>query len=106
VRTARAACSGTVLRIGNAAWLERFERFLSRDPEPRERPDLRVGAFEERLGVELDDGARRLLLKLLKVKFGELSEETRGRVRPATDVELDTWTARVLTAGTLDEVFD
>ncbi len=51
-------------------------------------------------------GERKVLLKLLTLKFGEVSEETRQRLVAATTAELDTWTARVLTAGTLDEVFD
>jgi hypothetical protein len=51
-------------------------------------------------------GERKVLLKQLTLKFGAVSEGTRQRLVAATAAELDTWAARVLTAGTIDEVFD
>ncbi|MFI1462971.1 Rpn family recombination-promoting nuclease/putative transposase [Nocardia carnea] len=51
------------------------------------------------------EGEARVLLKLLAAKFGTLPAETVDRVRSADTDELETWTPRVLTATTLNEIF-
>jgi hypothetical protein len=43
-------------------------------------------------------------MQLLAVKFGPLPETARGVVHAASIERLETWTARVLTADTLDHV--
>lgn len=50
------------------------------------------------------EGRRTLLLKLLGVRFGGLSNAATARVNSADSTELDVWAERVLTAGTLAEV--
>lgn len=51
-------------------------------------------------------GQRRVLVRLLSTKFGaDLPEEIRSRVEQASPNDLDTWTERVLTAASLNEVF-
>lgn len=46
-----------------------------------------------------------LLMKLLRLKFGELDPETVQRLSDASEAELDRWAERVLTASDLSEVF-
>lgn len=50
--------------------------------------------------------ARSILLRQLQLKFGALSADVVERVGAAEEPELDRWSDRVLTATTLDEVFE
>jgi hypothetical protein len=50
------------------------------------------------------EGEAKLLLKLLGVRFGPLSDVTRARVQAATVEQLETWGERILSAATLDDV--
>jgi predicted transposase/invertase (TIGR01784 family) len=50
------------------------------------------------------EGEARLLLKMLGLRFGPLSDTTRARVESATIEQLDTWAERILTATTPDDV--
>lgn len=49
-------------------------------------------------------GERRLLLKLLRVRFGDLPQAALARVEEAELAQIERWGERVLTATTLDEV--
>jgi hypothetical protein len=49
-------------------------------------------------------GRAEALMQLLTLKFGPLPEAARGAVHAASIEELETWTARVLTADTVDHV--
>lgn len=49
-------------------------------------------------------GRAEALVQLLTLKFGPLPPAAAEAVHAATTDQLETWTARVLTAGTLDEV--
>ena len=49
-------------------------------------------------------GARNLLLKLLRTRFGALPEAAAARIQAADAAQLDVWAERVLTASTLDDV--
>ena len=40
----------------------------------------------------------------MTLRFGALSEATEGRIAAASEVELDRWVERVLTADTLQSV--
>jgi hypothetical protein len=51
-------------------------------------------------------GAARVVLQLLALKFGALSPEVERRVHEASKAELEAWTPRILTAASIDEVFD
>lgn len=57
-------------------------------------------------GIErgIEQGRADLLLKQLRLKFGDLPDEVRSRVRRASADDLDRWAAHVLTAGSLDDV--
>jgi hypothetical protein len=61
----------------------------------------------EQRGIELGKaaGERQLLLRLLRAKFGALPESVEARVNAAVEPELLTWSERVLTATSLDELF-
>ncbi len=45
------------------------------------------------------------LARLLTQKFGTLTEHHQDRIQHATTDELDTWTDRILTASTLEDIF-
>ncbi len=49
------------------------------------------------------EGRVTILLKLLALRFGPLSESAQSRIRDASDVQLDVVAERVLTAQTLEE---
>jgi predicted transposase/invertase (TIGR01784 family) len=51
------------------------------------------------------EGKVTLLLRVLTLKFGELSPETVQRVRAASEASLDSWSERFVTATALDDVF-
>ncbi|MEM9461539.1 MAG: hypothetical protein AAGF11_45665 [Myxococcota bacterium] len=51
------------------------------------------------------EGKADTLLTLLELKFGSSAPIPRQRIRDASLDELDQWTARILTAETLDEIF-
>jgi hypothetical protein len=54
----------------------------------------------------LQEGQVKLLRRQLEQRFGPLSELSLKRLQTAGDEDLDRWAGRVLTAGTLDEVFE
>jgi predicted transposase YdaD len=51
------------------------------------------------------DGEAAVLLRQLEARFGPLDEAVRARVRRATSDQRLDWATRVLTAGSLAEVF-
>jgi hypothetical protein len=51
------------------------------------------------------EGEVRLLLRLLRKRFGDLPGWAEERLRRASSAMLETWSERILTASTLDEVF-
>lgn len=51
------------------------------------------------------EGEAQMMLRLLRLKFGPLDPEIEGRVRSADPDRLLEWGERVLTAKTLQEVF-
>jgi hypothetical protein len=48
----------------------------------------------------------RSVLKLLRARFGPLSDATAARIHAADSTRLDAWFDRALTAATLDDVLD
>ena len=51
------------------------------------------------------EGELRVLLRLLRRRFGDLPGWAEERLRQASSAMLETWSERILTASTLDEVF-
>ena len=70
--------------------------------EEGERRGLVRGRVEGRVEGLLE-GQRKLLLKQLRARFGELTEAALARVNGADIAQLDIWAERVLSAPTLAE---
>jgi hypothetical protein len=88
---------------GEDAGQEYFER-VQRAVQPPGRKVV-MGAFmlfEDRKRLE---GARMLLLKQLRARFGELSELHVSRVDAASQEDVERWGVRLMTAATIDDVF-
>jgi len=51
------------------------------------------------------EALRDVLAKLLTLKFGGVSEEVRDRIQRANETEVSRWTERVLSASSVDAVF-
>jgi hypothetical protein len=90
---------------------------LSRDPKAQAlAEERRIGAYfyERSLRLAQEEGeargraerARSLLNKQLSLKFGALPDDVLARLEDAEDEELDLWAERILTASSLDEVFE
>ena len=62
-------------------------------------------AFFKLVFSQAERGRREALLRMLRKRFGELSEADVARVESARIPALDAWTDRVLTARTLQEVW-
>jgi hypothetical protein len=60
---------------------------------------------EEALARGRAEGKAELVLRLLSLRFGPLSDAVSERVHGAAPGLLDTWAEKVLTASTLDDVF-
>jgi len=52
------------------------------------------------------EGQRSVLAKQLRLKFGPLDSAAEARLADATPAQLDRWTERVLTAGSLEQIWD
>jgi predicted transposase/invertase (TIGR01784 family) len=76
---------------------QQFDKFLDRFGR---QEGLQQGRQEGR-----QEGERRLVLRQLRRRFGELPEALRERVEAAQCEELERWSDRLLSAGSLDEVF-
>jgi predicted transposase YdaD len=49
-------------------------------------------------------GEARVLLKLMRLKFGAVPDEVVARVEAASEAEIEQWAERILTAETLEAV--
>jgi flagellar biosynthesis/type III secretory pathway protein FliH len=65
---------------------------------------LREG-LEKGLEKGRAEGQRNLLAKQLKLKFGPLDAAAEARLAGASSAQLNRWAERVLTAGSLDEIW-
>jgi hypothetical protein len=63
----------------------------------------RVREESEQRGVQR--GEVRVLLRLLRLKFGEIPEDVRRRVEQADADTLLTWSERILTAERIEDIF-
>jgi hypothetical protein len=61
---------------------------------------------QEGLQKGVQEGEARMLLQLLRLKFGSLTPEIEERVGSANADSLLEWGARVLSAGTLADIFE
>jgi hypothetical protein len=67
---------------------------------------LREDALQQALKRGRNEGARSVLLRLLRDRFGELPETAVARIGAAGAEEIERWGERVLRAQTLAEVLD
>jgi flagellar biosynthesis/type III secretory pathway protein FliH len=94
---------------------------LSADPDARIRAEQReMALFSYELGLSRAhrdgiekgleqgrvQGQAELLQRLLTLKFGAVPAEVAARVASATDEEVARWAERVLSAKTLESVFE
>ena len=61
--------------------------------------------LDEGRALGLDEGKRAVVLRLLGVRFGLLPPSVEQRVKEASAGEFDAWAERVITAGSLEDVF-
>jgi hypothetical protein len=111
----RAKAVAEILRMPDDAWerktaeplLVHFEFVPSARATPEETMNIaeiqqQVEESRQRLQRR---GKREVLLKQLRIRFGELPEAAVARVEAAEPDELEVWVERVLTAKDLHEVF-
>jgi hypothetical protein len=88
--------------------LSEISERIPADASPLERM---VHSWARFLGARTDEerhvleGKAELLVGLLEARFGDIPEATRSRLLRAKDDEFRTWSRRVLSAASLDEVF-
>lgn len=80
------------------------ERLLEHEDLVMELPYLRR-IREEGHQEGWREGEAEMLLRLWRIRFGNLPTDTAARVHAAAPETLLHWSERVLTAATLDEVF-
>jgi hypothetical protein len=86
---------------------------MSADPEMRERAErlelemkfYQIGLAQERAQGR-HEGKVSVLVQLLSGKFGALATSIAERIASAAEPELNRWFERLLSATTLDTVFD
>ena len=84
--------------------LEEFETMLAENIDEWNRK-LREESLEQGVQQGVQKGEARILLRLLRLKFGPLSPEAEERVRSAAPDLLLQWSDRILTAESLEGVF-
>jgi len=80
------------------AWFEDYQRKVRNEARSEGRSE---GLEEGRI-----DGERRLLLRLLRARFGELPASAVARLETADMADIERWGERMFDAGTLEEVLD
>jgi hypothetical protein len=80
------------------AWFEEYER--------KQRIQILQEGRSQILQEGQNEGARRLMLRLLRARFGELPAAAVARVEAADTAALERWGERMFDAVTLDEVLD
>lgn len=84
---------------------ERGEADMEKSAQMLERRGHEKGR-EEGMREGKREGAREIVLRALRVRFGEASPATLERVEAATEVELQGWVDRLFTAGSVAELLD
>lgn len=104
VVTERLGSEDLVLRLTQAIGEEGKEEMASVAEQLREEGERR-GLVKGRV-EGLAEGQRKVLLKLLRARFGELPEAAVTRVNAASVAQLDLWAECVLSAPTLADVLE
>jgi hypothetical protein len=110
-RAAFAACESLDSDLGRrygdfiSAWLFEAARITLRELMAQQGYEY-ISDFARQFVAEgIEKGEKKLLVKQLDRKFGELSPEIRERIQAASVEQVDVWAERLLTAQTLDQVF-
>ena len=80
-----------------------YEEFVS--TAERLRREGREQGREQGRKEGMEEGRRDVLCELLTLRFGKLPPAARKRIERADTEVLERWTARVLTAASLSDVF-
>lgn len=85
---------------------ELVKQLLAVVGKQEEREIMSIADWYEDRGRQagVTTGARNLLVKLLRKRFGALPAAAEARIQAADAAQLEAWADRVLTAATLDEV--
>lgn len=112
------------IRRGFAIWLSRLLRVkLKQDsiPEYQELNEVDAmlaeritdwteqwskGARQKGLQEGRKEEAARLLSKLVRLKYGDLPEWAEGKIQQADTEQLEQWAERILSAETIEQLFD
>jgi predicted transposase YdaD len=92
---------------------EQLQDFLGRVAGPDTKDAIMTAGERliqqgEERGIKkgIQQGERNLLLRLLRRRFGnEVDADTERRVTTASEEQIETWSERVLSAATLNELF-
>ena len=102
---------GTVVEMESESILEQIEsarpdvlRGLLPGDGASEVEEAVMNWYEEQMVRGRAEGRRAMLLKLLRVRFGELPADIIARIEAADSAELDVWAEHVVTASSLDDV--
>lgn len=83
------------------SYVTSWERFAREEGHKQGRLEGRLEGRQE----GRQEGEAQALLRLLQIKFGSLDPDLTAQVQRADTAQLEVWLARVLTAGSLREVF-
>jgi hypothetical protein len=88
------------------AWFEDYQSKLRDEGRKLGVDEGRKLGVDEGRKLGVDEGERRLLLSLLRSRFGDVPASTISRIDRADGSQIERWGERVLSAKTLDEVFE
>jgi hypothetical protein len=100
-----------VSMVADQLGLQRFQQIVHQVlPEAQDSlmtiaEEMRQLGLKQGLQQGLHQGQRMLLLELLRTKFGTVEEQVIQRLEAADESELKRFAQRILTAGTVSEVF-
>ena len=89
--------------------LKRYQQQYAQEAEAMTALSVRMReeGFQQGMQQGMQQGEAELLLRQVRRKFGpQAAEQHRERVRQADLMTLERWSERILTAATLDELFD
>jgi hypothetical protein len=88
------------------SYVTSWEQFAREEGVAEGRKEGRKEGREEGRKEGRKEGEAHALLRLLETKFGPPSAELATRVRSAPPEQLDVWLTRILTADSIEQVFD
>jgi hypothetical protein len=102
-RDAAAALFRYITAVAELTAEQLTEKVLEAAPEVR---DTIMTIAEQLEAKGRAKGQQGFLLRQLTLKFGELTDTARNRVTQASEDELNRWTERILSAASIEQVFE